>query len=113
MKAKPKIFVFVNQGDGTDWQVGVAMAEDGTYLNGHCSSSRYFFRMDMGLDEKSDWTGKRKSYDAHYPDGYELEEIPEGGAVRTHEGLQAAIALYETDANRRESIKHVEVTFSE
>lgn len=49
---------------------GAAVAEDGTYLAGHLSSSMGWFRHDMGL--ASNW--KHDKYAAHYPDGYELVE---------------------------------------
>lgn len=85
----PRIFVWVNGGNGTDWQTGAALAEDGTWLAGHVSSSRGFFRHDMGLT--SDW--KHGHYLAHYPNGFELVEVPEG-AGKTHEGLAAAYARH-------------------
>ena len=92
--SKPKIFVWVNSGDGTNWQVGQAIAEDGTFLGGHTSSSRDFFRMDMGLIEGKDWTNKREAYARHYPGGYELVEIEGGGEAATHPGLCAAIKAH-------------------
>lgn len=82
---KPKIFVFVNGREGTDWQMGEALAEDGHFIASHVSSSRGFFRHDMGLT--GDW--QHDKYAAHYPEGYELVEVPEGGA-KTHAGLIAA-----------------------
>lgn len=91
----PKIFVFVNGGDGTDWQVGMAIAEDGHMLASHVSSSRGWFRHDMGLT--GEW--KHEHYRKHYPDGYELVEVPEG-EVMTHPGLSAAYVL--NQALRRE-----------
>jgi hypothetical protein len=85
---KPKIYIWVNSGHGTDWQVGMAMTEDGHFLASHISSCRDWFRHDMGL--KSDW--KHETYREYYPDGYELVEVPEG-EERSHEGLAAAYAL--------------------
>jgi hypothetical protein len=38
----PKIFLFVNSGKGTDWQIGCALSEDGEFLAAHCSSSEGF-----------------------------------------------------------------------
>jgi hypothetical protein len=81
----PKIFVFVNSGRGTDWQVGSALAEDGHFLAGHVSSHREWFRHDMGLT--GEW--KHDLYRAHYPDGFQLVEVPDGEEL-THEGLKAA-----------------------
>lgn len=83
----PKIFVWVNSGQKTDWQVGLALAEDGNVLASHVSSSRAWFRHDMGLT--SEW--KHEHYRRHYPDGFELVEVEEGDE-RKHEGLLAAYA---------------------
>lgn len=82
---KPRIFCWVNSGAGTDWQHVMAMAEDGTCLAGHLSSSEGFARHDIGIT--SDW--KHEHYRAHYPDGYELVWI-DGAEVKAHEGLCAA-----------------------
>lgn len=90
---KPKIFVFVNSGDGTDWQQGEALTEDGQFIASHVSSSRGFFRHDMGLT--GEW--QHDKYKAHYPDGYELVEVPEG-EIRTHAGLVAAYAKHRASA---------------
>lgn len=68
MSDKPKIYCWVNSGRGTEWQVVMAMAEDGHALASHCSSSEYFAKHDIGLT--SDW--KHDTYAKHYPDGYEL-----------------------------------------
>lgn len=81
-----KIYVFINSGRGTDWIVGMAMAEDGTCLAGHVSSHEQWFRHDMGLT--SDW--KHDHYKEHCPDGYELIEVED---PRNHEGIQAAYKL--------------------
>ena len=51
--------------------VGYAMAEDGTVLCSHLSSSQGFCRHDMGLT--SDW--KHNHYKEHYPEGYELVDL--------------------------------------
>lgn len=81
-----KIYVFINSGKGTDWIVGMAMAEDGTFIASHVSSHYQWFRHDMGLT--SDW--KHEHYKKQYPDGYELVEVED---PRNHEGLQAAYKL--------------------
>lgn len=81
-----KIFVFVNSGAGTDWQVGMALCEDGHCLAQHVSSSYGFFRHDMGLT--SDW--KHEYYREHCPEGYELVEVKE---TNGHEGIAAAYKL--------------------
>ena len=41
-----KIFCWVNSGKGSDWQVVIAMAEDGTSLASHVSS---LFNSRLGL----------------------------------------------------------------
>jgi hypothetical protein len=89
---KPKIFVWVNSGHGSDWQVGMALAEDGTFLASHVSSCRDWFRHDMGVFPDG-W--KHDVYRKYYPDGYEVVEVLEGEEA-THEGLLAAYALNQT-----------------
>ena len=89
MTDKPKIFVFVNCVNSMGYN-GLAMAEDGTVLAGHCSSSPAWLVHDMGL--VGDW--KHKKYAAYYPDGYELVDvIGEPGTVEAHAECLAAIAL--------------------
>lgn len=51
--------------------IGFAVAEDGTGLAQHLSSSESFSQHDMGIT--SNW--KHETYDKHYPDGYELKWI--------------------------------------
>lgn len=87
---KPKIYVFVNSGQGTDWQCALAMAEDGEVLAGHVCSSRGWVRSDMGLDGSSSIAAaKLAAYARHYPDGYELIDVPDE-EVATHPGLSEA-----------------------
>lgn len=45
-----------------------ALAEDGTHLAGHCSSSEGWAKHDIGMN--SEW--KHEQYYKHYPDGFEL-----------------------------------------
>lgn len=66
--------------------IGNALAEDGTGLASHLSSSIDFSKHDMGLT--SDW--KHDTYAKHYPNGYELEWVDDPA---THEGWQKALAL--------------------
>ena len=66
--------------------LGVALAEDGTGLAEHLSSSEGFARHDIGLT--SDW--HHDDYRKHAPDGFELEWVDD---VATHPGWQAALAL--------------------
>lgn len=82
----PKIYCFVNSGVGTDWQNVLAMAEDGTCLAEHISSSKGFAKHDIGWT--SDW--QHEHYGKHYPDGYELEWVD---SPKDHEGLLHAYAL--------------------
>lgn len=85
----PKIFIFVSgvmkDSYGCEHDVlGTAIAEDGTALASHLSSSIGFLKHDMGY-KGSDW--KHDLYKAHYPDGYELEWVDD---PEKHEGLQKA-----------------------
>lgn len=76
MSQKPKIYIFCNQ-KGCDgrgmWHAGYAMAEDGTPLASHVSSSHGFIRADLG-NQRLGYKGftRDKEYDAKYPDGYEV-----------------------------------------
>lgn len=65
---KPRIYCWVNSGHGTDMQVVVALAEDGTCLASHMSSSEGWARHDIGVT--SGW--KHEHYSEHYPDGFEM-----------------------------------------
>ncbi len=85
--SKPKIFCWVNSGRDTDMQMVCAMAEDGTGLAGHCSSSEHWARHDIGMT--SDW--KHDLYRKHYPDGYELEWVSDAKPGQ-HAGIDAAYA---------------------
>lgn len=88
----PKIFVFVNGRASWGDYLPSAIAEDGTPLAGHCSSSIGFAKHDMGIG--SDW--KHELYKKHYPDGFEIEWVDD---VDAHPACLAAIAL----ANERAS----------
>lgn len=74
--------------------LGAALAEDGTGLGEHLSSSVAFAKHDMGLT--SDW--KHEYYKAHAPDGFTLEWVDDPS---THAGWQAALKL--NHAKREES----------
>lgn len=84
-RMKPKIYCWVNSGRGTDWQVVMAMAEDGHCLASHVSSCEAWAKHDIGYSSK--W--KHEAYAKHYPDGYELEWVDD---ARNHAGLDAAYA---------------------
>jgi hypothetical protein len=66
--------------------MGAALAEDGTGICEHLSSSVEWAQHDMGLT--SDW--KHEYYREHAPDGYELIWVDD---VASHEGWQAALKL--------------------
>lgn len=80
-----KIYGFVNSGVG-EWLECVAIAEDGTVLAGHCSSSEAWAAHDLGIF-------KEDKYNAHYPDGWSFEYVPRD-KIATHEHLQAAFAKH-------------------
>lgn len=79
----PKIYCFINRRPMRDWNEVMAIAEDGTYLAGHISSTEGWARHDIGIG--SDW--KHDTYRKHYPEGYELVWLdkPKG-----HVGLKEA-----------------------
>jgi hypothetical protein len=83
---KPKIFCWVNSGVETEWQIVVAMAEDGTSLASHCSSSEHWAKHDIGITSDR----KHEKYRAHYPDGYEIVWVDDA-EVMSHPGILAAI----------------------
>lgn len=65
-KTKPKIYAFINGGDGIGGVMVVALAEDGEYLAGHASSNEGWAMRD--IDHKA----KHERYLAKYPDGYDF-----------------------------------------
>jgi len=66
--------------------IGFALAEDGTALAKHLSSSVVFSKHDMGITS----TWHHDEYKKHYPDGYELEWIDEKD-LGSHAGYQEAV----------------------
>jgi len=69
---KPKIYCFDNTGCG-DIRDALAMAEDGHVLGRHCSSSRYFCQLDLGIYGLTIQSVEQvTAYHKHYPDGYQL-----------------------------------------
>ena len=89
---KPKIYVFCNS-CSRDWHVALAMCEDGHVLASHVCSHHGFIPGDMGvMDDASDWSGKRKLYAQHCPDGYEIVWLATTDEARASAGLDAAYA---------------------
>lgn len=86
-----KIYCWVNSGVGSDCQVVMAMAEDGTFLASHLSSNLTWAMHDIGIS--SDW--KHDLYKERYPDGYELVWVEN---VKAHDGLSVAYALNQRQA---------------
>lgn len=70
---KPKIYIFPARPDPKGDCLYLAVAEDGATVTSHISSSEGFGKFDMGL------TGTRNQdkYAEKYPDGYELEWVPD------------------------------------
>ncbi len=95
--SKPKIFAFSNVQGGGDG-ICYAMAEDGTVLGSHWCSHEGWAQYDLGVVEgyRAD---RHETYAKHYPDGYEMEFVP-SGEVRSHDGLMAAFALNQKQAER-------------
>lgn len=87
MAACPKIFCFINSGKGTDWVASMAIAEDGTVLTQHVSSSDGFAQGDSGYLDTPMGQTKRRRFDEHYPGGWEVEWVD---SPRDHAGLMAA-----------------------
>jgi len=84
---KPKIYLaaFSDYFAGPGYS-GYALAEDGTGVCGHFSSSIDFAKHDLGLT--SNW--KHEHYIKHYPEGYELEWVDDPD---NHEGWKKAMEL--------------------
>lgn len=76
--------------------LGMALAEDGTGIAEHLSSSVDFAKHDMGLT--SDW--KHEYYREHAPGGYELEWVDD---IEAHAGWQAALVLNREKQRAHES----------
>jgi uncharacterized protein YwgA len=51
----------------------------------------------MGVLE-SDWSEKRKVYAEHCPDGFEIEYVEGREAIKAHEGIKAAYAKNQEQA---------------
>lgn len=67
----PRIYLCALAARFSDDVIGIALAEDGTCLAQHLSSTVEWSIHDMGFS--SEW--KHDDYKAHYPDGFVLEWI--------------------------------------
>ena len=81
-----RIYVFCNARDNgrSDWHPIIALAEDGAVVAQHICSQHGYAQHDMGFT--SEW--KHAEYNAHYPDGWELEWVED---VDNHAGFAAAM----------------------
>lgn len=81
-----------NNGGCAGWFTGVLLAEDGTYLGGHCCSHEGYMYSDLGILQ-----GRRpdrhEGFKEHYPNGYRMEFVGYD-SVKGHSGLVKAIELY-------------------
>lgn len=68
--ALPKIFFYIADEADPGFTTVVALAEDGTGLDAHMSSSRAFAWRDIGCGVATH--PKHKKYIAHYPQGFEM-----------------------------------------
>ena len=75
-----------------------ALAEDGTGICGHYSSTIGFTKHDMGLT--SDW--KHEHYKKHYPGGYELIWVDDPD---NHPGFLAALELNKQKSEKQEEVR--------
>jgi hypothetical protein len=84
----PRIFLvcFPAQGWAPTDVLGFAVAEDGTGLCSHLSSSEEWSKHDLGFT--SDW--RKEIYQRHYPDGYVLEWVDDPD---NNPDYQAALVL--------------------
>lgn len=90
----PVIYGF-NNGGQPGWMSAVLLAEDGTFLGGHCCSSEAYMPADLGVLDGSR-PDRHDDFRKHYPNGYRMEFVRYDEA-RTHDGLNAAIALAPED----------------
>lgn len=84
----PVIYGF-NNGGSTGWLAAVLLAEDGTYLGGHCCSDEGYMPHDLGILEGTR-PDRHEAFRAHYPDGYRMAFVGHADVLQ-HPGLVAAI----------------------
>ncbi len=88
----PIIYGF-NNGGSPGLLYAALLAQDGTPLGSHGCSSEGFMPYDLGVIE-GQRPDRHETFREHYPGGYRMEFVP-SDAVKTHEGLMAAIELAE------------------
>lgn len=88
--ALPKIFFFISD-DSPGYQAVMALAEDGTGLDAHMSSSREFARKDIGCGGINH--PKHKKYIAHYPSGFQIVDLIDATQEELDANSELQIAL--------------------
>ena len=91
----PVIYGF-NNGGAPGFMDAVLMGSDGTYLGGHLCSHEFYMPGDLGILEGSR-PDRHEGFRQHFPDGYRMEFVSHG-AVLSHSGLTAALALNQEQA---------------
>ena len=89
----PKIYITCFWLNGAkDW-VGGALAEDGTGLRQHLSTSKIWVRHDMGLTSKKG----HEEYSKYYPNGFELVDLVDATdeELSSNQGYLDALAANE------------------
>lgn len=86
----PKVFL-VAEGQ-RPWVSGYALAEDGTWLASHISSTRGFAHVDMQTP------AKRAIYAEHYPNGYTIVDYIEDRADALDQRADYVAALLRSEA---------------
>lgn len=76
--ALPKVYAWCNSGGGTDFQIWLAMHEDGTILGQHCSSARAWGESDIQPPFKSKAYAEHLGTAGERGEGYELVVCPQG-----------------------------------
>ncbi len=95
LDALPVIYAFSNVRGGGDG-ICYAMAEDGTVLGSHWCSNEGYAPYDLGVRDGAR-PDRHEEYRKHYPEGYRMDFVP-ASEVETHEGLRAAFALNQKQA---------------
>lgn len=91
----PRIFVYLTS-DEPGFQCAVALAEDGTAIASHISSSIAWSEKDMGLDALYPASAKHASYAQHYPNGYQLINLLKASEsdLRSNSAFMLALDLH-------------------